>query len=344
MRNLLKTIIVLLYVAVLLGACQPSTPAREVASNQAAPTPAAPSSHWVEVAQASLTAANGVGFLNEAVGMWIGRNHTFGATQNGGLAWQEGDKQEGVKRCRFALEVVSPQVMMHCGAAYSEGDSPHPLNTLEVSTDGGKTWAIKPFPIAPNGPAHGMFCMNLSFIDAKTGWAAASYHISLTRDGGDSWTDVSLPPDPSIWQGNPRQNLGDNSILAVSLRTVDSGYLLDRRGNFYATQDGGKSWTTLAPVLQPGEMFPKLINNRASIRFQDADHGQIALVVVTASDAAPRTLWLSTSDGGKTWVREELPVKVARTVYLSQDGAYLTVYNEINSAVVFKSSGLTASK
>jgi hypothetical protein len=72
--------------------------------------------------------------------------------------------------------------------------------------------------------------------------------------------------------------------------------------------------------LPEGSTIPTL-NHSAAMRFTDAEHGFIALNLL--SGGSGRVLGLRTEDGGATWTEEPLPVPMGM-FHLTRDGAYLT--------------------
>jgi len=180
------------------------------------------------------------------------------------------------------------------------------MKNLSVSTDGGKTWKA----IAEK--AGGMGCL-LAFADANTGWLGFGAKFEMTRDGGATWQELTLPQ-------------GVSKVAAISLRTPTDGYLVDADGVLYVTQDGGKTWSSRSLGLDnPGIMgfaSGAFINEtpQAAVRFFDADHG---LVVLGLSGKA-NLVAFRTADGGKTWAEESLPAELGKP-YLTRDGKYLTV-------------------
>ena len=188
------------------------------------------------------------------------------------------------------------------------------------SVDGGQTWTTRERPSARY--CHRQ-CRFLSFLDDTTGWAASSFALAATEDGGETWTDVVLP-----------QGVGDDvHIIAIELRTAGDGYLMDAAGVLYITQDGSQSWS---PQLFGLDLGSRTVSS-AAVRFPDADHGLV--VVALVGEGQNEVLAMRTADGGQTWVQEAVP-SAPGAVYLTHDGTLLTITNLMGEQVtVLRSRG-----
>jgi photosystem II stability/assembly factor-like uncharacterized protein len=180
------------------------------------------------------------------------------------------------------------------------------MKNVSVSTDGGKTWKA----IAEK--AGGMGCL-LSFADAKTGLFGFGSKFQMTTDGGATWKELALPKEVS-------------NVAAISLRTPTEGYLVDKDGVLYLTQDGGKTWSSRSLGLDApsilGFSSAPFVNEtpQAAVRFLDAKRG----LVVLGLSGKTSMMALRTADGGKTWKEESLPAELG-TPYITHDGKFLTV-------------------
>jgi photosystem II stability/assembly factor-like uncharacterized protein len=99
--------------------------------------------------------------------------------------------------------------------------------------------------------------------------------------------------------------------------------LLDQSGVLFFTQDDGVHWRE-AGRLDLGELvFPPTAYQLAAMRFSDSKHG---LIVISSSPYGKDTpvMAFHTSDGGKSWTSESVPV-LAGPVYLAREGGYLTM-------------------
>ena len=194
------------------------------------------------------------------------------------------------------MDIVDVQTIWQCG-----------MKNVSVSTDGGKTWKA----IAEK--AGGMGCI-LSFANAKTGLFGFGAKFQMTTDGGATWNELALPKEVS-------------RVAAISLRTPKDGYLVDKEGILYITQDAGKTWSSKslglnAPEIK-GFVSGGFVNEipQAAVRFTDDNHG----LVVLGLSSKTGMIALRTADGGKTWKEESLPVEFQGAPYISHDGKFLTV-------------------
>jgi photosystem II stability/assembly factor-like uncharacterized protein len=180
------------------------------------------------------------------------------------------------------------------------------MKNVSVSTDGGKTWK------SIEGKAGGLGCI-MAFADAKTGWFGFGAKFQATTDAGATWKDLALPKDVT-------------NVAAISLRTPKDGYLLDKNGVLYITQNGGADWSSKslgldAPQIM-GFVSVGFVNEipQAAVRFTDAQHG----LVVLGLSGKTNLIALRTADGGATWKEENLPAGPGAS-YISRDGIFLTV-------------------
>ncbi|UPT72009.1 MAG: YCF48-related protein [Flavobacterium sp. JAD_PAG50586_2] len=139
----------------------------------------------------------------------------------------------------------------------------------------------------------------IKIVDANTVWALAYdgsgddanvQEMTLTTDGGDSWTAKVIElfnPDLEI-----------NNLNPVSATTAWVSALIPTEGNgvIFKTEDGGDSWTQqLSEGFQTtGESF---ING---VHFFNANEG-VAYGDPLGSGAARRFEIYTTTDGGESW-------------------------------------------
>jgi photosystem II stability/assembly factor-like uncharacterized protein len=233
-------------------------------------------------------------FQNETYGLTAGPDDDVRYTTDGGVSWI---RASGELHCRHGVEIVDERVAWHCGNG-----------GMRVSLDGGRTWRT----VSPS------LCPDLSFLDAKTGWAASPYQLQATADGGASWTELATP-------------VREEEIAAIAILKSGAGYVLDGIGNLYLTTDGGVSWEKRSLGLSTGEQLVPSVNGpRAALRFLDDRNG------IAVFDLLDRSVWFAvTKDGGRTWRREEIPSLRDQSyyfqIYLSRDGGWLTVTDDFNN-------------
>jgi photosystem II stability/assembly factor-like uncharacterized protein len=228
------------------------------------------------------------GFLNENFGITAGYAGEVHYTDDGGQTWPQAVNSS---MCRFGLDIVGENLVWHIGNG----------GQVRYSEDGGRTWQkVTDVEIG--------LSQFISFIDARTGWAANSFRLVATGDGGATWTAASLPQ-------------GVTGIAAIDLRSESEGYLLDNAGRLHVTLDGGKTWT-VKPLAFDGKLFVTTQLPTAAVRFTDSANGVV--IAGTDSSAGSLAAW-RTADGGETWTRETVPAKLG-ALHLTHDAKLLTVY------------------
>jgi photosystem II stability/assembly factor-like uncharacterized protein len=178
-----------------------------------------------------------------------------------------------------------------------------------ISSDEG--WALSKFGYGLVHWSHGAWhrmhspceeIVDISFPEDGNGrgWAACTWGASAgnelhgiyeTDDGGQTWRAraVAMPTDPSQSQG---EGLGTYGYFdAISFLPDGSGWLVESRGTFLTTEDGGWSWRPHAGFQEPEAAF-----GSSAWRVDDAVGfvlmGRIWGMVLTGTD-----------DGGDTWSR-----------------------------------------
>lgn len=181
--------------------------------------------------------------------------------------------------------------------------------TLEKTTDGGSTWTILPFPVT------GQEFQSMDFSADGIG-VAVFRHIPTpvtptiiyqTLDDGLTWQNIS--PDTTA--------TGMGTAVCQFLNQ-DTGFFATD-AYFYATRDGGATWTTQLFTGYP-----------MSMDFLDADHGTIGLFDGTFNYFGGM---MTTTDGGATW----------RTTNLTEIGTVVGEVRQISAttsiAAPIKGSG-----
>jgi photosystem II stability/assembly factor-like uncharacterized protein len=233
------------------------------------------------------------GFLNESYGISVGPDDDVRYTNDGGDSWT---KARSELFCRHGLEIVDEETAWVCGNG-----------GVRVSTDGARTWRT----------AASFDCSLMSFLDARSGWAASTYVLRSTSDGGTVWQAVDLPTA--------------GRLAAIHLRTADDGYLLDTDGNLFVTADGGGKWEQRSLGLKPGERLISSVGfPLAALRFLDSGRGMAVF------DLEDGSVWFAvTADGGRSWQRAEIPDLRGGSRYyhlfLSRDLGWLTATDDFNS-------------
>ncbi len=160
------------------------------------------------------------------------------------------------------------------------------------TTDGGQTWK-QTYINDPNQPGAatslplGGLKDGLTPLDAKTAWVGGiiytpgTVYVYQTQDGGQSWTQQTLPIPPGYDQAQfetigPQFVSSQDAFMPVHI-TSQFGVMLAT----YATHDGGQHW----------QVMPTLIPNGGSMDFVSAQDGFVW----------DGTQFHVTHDGAKTW-------------------------------------------
>ena len=186
--------------------------------------------------------------------------------------------------------------------------------TILRTQDGGMTWT-------PQGSGSSAWLSDISFADARAGWAVGAQTVLATTDAGATWARQSTPGgearavdavDPAhAWIAGgdgshalilttadghtwSRQDTGDGPVLIdVCFSDAAHGCAVGYGGEFLTTADGGGTW-----VPRDAGCTAML----TSVSFSDADSGWVAGTLGSGVYAS-RAVLLVTSDGGQTWTR-----------------------------------------
>jgi len=169
------------------------------------------------------------------------------------------------------------------------------------------SFAIIVFGISPSTfvQAQDESPVNLFRFDVLTtnsGWILLERHLFWTSNAGQTWEEIG----PSIPLGALVQD--------VEFKDANTGWLLWTTANFDGnaefqlahTTDIGITWTTHSlSLFEPGEIASKA--EKAEMGWFDPQTGWISVKQNTGSNFSLGVLF-TTSDGGNTWSRSNLPV------------------------------------
>lgn len=210
------------------------------------------------------------------------------ATTDGGMDWQQvGQLSNNSSFC--GLTFIKPDVGFLGGCINTSG----PYADLTVTRDGGKTWQLQKLPT----PYGDMFTITSPFFfDQNRGvipilayttqgnTEVASSYLDVTGDGGKTWR--ALPP-MSVADSVQAFGFADPTHF-LALTVGSKGDVED----IYLSSDGGVTWRA-GPSVPPiqGQFVPQFT-------FVDAAHGFVEL---PGLPGAGPSIFLATSDGGKSW-------------------------------------------
>lgn len=181
-----------------------------------------------------------------------------------------------------------------------EPGKPSPLHTL-ISDDMGKTWSDT---VIPGAAGDEWF---IGFTSKTDGWmtsgasqgiGSASNGVFQTADGGKTWKEI----------GNPNDVYSEH-LTGAGFSNQDIGFLgfryyKDAGPEIYWTKDRGKSWEKLAVKLP--ETFNDAYNKTPLSPIFNGKEGRYPILLTKRGDGATAgIIYLSSKDGGLTWVYDE---------------------------------------
>lgn len=166
------------------------------------------------------------------------------------------------------------------------------------STDGGQTWALQ--------HDAGAYLSTLQFFDAGNGWAIGGDTFLRTTNGGQTWSQVPVPP--GTWSHGAR--------FADPVHGISVG----EYGNVVRTTDGGDTWSTVSAIGSG----PRLWDVESTSAFRSAYCGEVGAIAVTRNGGAR---WLSIQSGGSGMAHSIDAVDPLRAWAASDHGEVLYTVN-----------------
>ena len=178
------------------------------------------------------------------------------------------------------------------------------LNYVATTTDGGAHWArLSPELAVPKGLDSAAKARGPSGRDAIESLAASSVAkgtiwagtnnglIHVTRDGGKTWTDVSIPDLPAPLRANVTGLDASHHDAGTAYAAVEYLRMGDHAPYLYRTRDFGKTWTKIVaglPAEEASGSFARVIRadtkrkgllfagteSGLHVSFDDGDHWQ----------------------------------------------------------------------
>jgi photosystem II stability/assembly factor-like uncharacterized protein len=247
-------------------------------------------SNWEVSKTLDISHKNNIGgFYNDNFGITVGYSGEIHYTNDGGATWP---RSTNTSMCRFGLDIVSEKIAWCCGNG----------GHIRKSLDGGQNWvAVKDF-----GGSLPNQCRYISFLDDKKGWVASPKLLGATIDGGETWTEITLPS-------------GIGKILSMNLLNEKIGFLVDSNSKLYTTIDGGATWET--KDVKTTDMSTMVWDtNTTLLKFTDDKNGTFFY-----GNNDVKIKCIKTTDGGATWNEELLPDVKRGALYLSHDGKILSI-------------------
>lgn len=233
---------------------------------------------WVRQNSGVAASISGIRFLDATTGWAIG---AFGAvlrTTDGGAMWSVAkvpDSASGSFDLRTITAVDAKTVYL--GRTLSNGGSSY--GGMYVSKDGGATWqslATVPHTITSTGKL----------------WALQSDAVSMSKDGGSSYTSVlsfKLPEGYNFFDSINLWVQDDQRAVAYTRASKFdfTNYTWSSLDTVFTTVDGGATWSSTAAT---GAILSSSIQR---ILAMSADGG---VILASSYDSLLRS-----ADGGKTW-------------------------------------------
>jgi len=227
------------------------------------------------------------------------------STQNGGRTWQPTNPPPGNGYAYLAFPEAQTAWALQTDTDHRDYEGFAHLEvpwSLEVTTDGGRTWQSHSVPVPPDARlrlwTETKFYLDLGLCDfvapvyaSSTIWKLAltcENHgwMYTTANQGKTWA-ISLLPEGSLIQGiqflDPK--------VGWMLRWNQLGTSL---GRLYLTTDGGETWTLLKHTEWAAAQF----------NFVDAGTGWAVASTCTeftCNRFGADTVLVKTTDGGRTW-------------------------------------------
>ncbi len=209
------------------------------------------------------------------IGAGLEGESTILRTRDAGRSWTKVGSLNGACGGSFAVTVrsISFPDPQHGWAAIACGRRPMPLYR---TSDGGATWNALAVPPNPDDAYAGV-----SFVNSQTGYAVTEFgHLLRTDDGGATFGPVD-----------------SEAVHTPSIKFVTKVLGWEVRGvQLFATMDGGHAWKQM-PLGDSVQEFALLPDGRAWV---------VLGTTASAENANPTRRFLTTRDGGETWLEYQL--------------------------------------
>ncbi len=174
----------------------------------------------------------------------------------------------------------------------TEGKKADP--TVLITTDGGANWALQPMKVLPAKDVP----LSLFFVNETEGWMVSDKGLWFTGDFGRSWRKAGDLP---------------KGITKVWFLTTTHGWGIGSSKQVVETTDGGQSWSPVAAAKEPpGAVATTVYTDIVFLRNHGiitgwnqphdySSHPEWQSPETRSNNGPGTTIFLETSDGGKTW-------------------------------------------
>ncbi len=233
----------------------------------------------------------GIDFGDRQHAWAVGKSALVLGTADGGKTWKSQATPLSIEKHLFKVRAVDART------AWAVGD----WGTIISTRDGGATWEDRSLAVTPvkteEGPGRttttitdDIILYDVSFPDPQHGFIVGEFGTLLvTSDAGATWT--------------PRATPTEKTLFGVHFATPDRGWVVGIDGLVLRTDDGGRTWQVQHGQPETAGVedisFRETLENPGMYAVQvEGDYGMVV------GDVG---MILASSDGGRTWVRRELP-------------------------------------
>jgi photosystem II stability/assembly factor-like uncharacterized protein len=221
----------------------------------------------------------------------VGKSALVLRTDDGGKTWKEQNTPLSIEKHLFKVKALDNDT------AWAVGD----WGTIITTTDGGKTWQDRSLGVVSvkteevpgrttTTLTDDVILYDVSFPDRDHGVISGEFGTVLfTSDGGTTWTHRPTPTE--------------KTLFGVHFATPERGWAVGIDGLVMRTDDGGHHWEVQHGHPEEAGVeeisFSDTLKNPGMYAVRvDGDHG------IVVGDMG---MILTSSDGGHTWTRRELP-------------------------------------
>ena len=237
-------------------------------------------------------------------------------SEDGGQTWSElhssgiGSEYLYTRNLHFFNELTGLATCSTVPGYYAESTDEQ---FIIKTTDGGSSWST----VYEKNASHSFETMSaMEFFNETNGivvghfddngWFDIQPWAAITSNGGDSWTDITLPTAMDGKEINGLDIEGNTAYLLLQ-----DGYDFVSANNscsfyVYKSTDMGQTWTQLASMPFPQEYHTQNVVDGASVN--DIDFGSANVGYICFSESKHKSYVYKTTDAGVTWTDIQAPM------------------------------------